>query len=109
VIEHTSTENQVGKISTHSCSWRRKNDWQERNRVNRKKSEPATKTLLRLNRNGENGEAKIQLLRQGPKPLLSDPNQERNQHNTHMNKFFVENQQEYNRSAKVSALPPSFD
>jgi hypothetical protein len=33
----------AGKISTHSCSWRRKIGWQERDRANRKqKSEPAS-------------------------------------------------------------------
>jgi hypothetical protein len=42
------------------------------------------------------------------KPLLLDPNQEQNQHSTHMNKFFIENQQVYDRSADISALPPSF-
>jgi hypothetical protein len=36
------------------------------------------------NRNRETGEAKILLLSQRPKPLLSDPNQEQNQHGTHM-------------------------
>jgi hypothetical protein len=45
-----------------------------------------------------------------------DPKRNQNQHQkrgtTHIEsktKFFIENQQDYNRSAEVTALPPSFD
>jgi hypothetical protein len=62
------------------------------------------------------GVAKILVLNQRLKQLLSDPNQERNQkrriaQHTHDSKinFSLRTNQEYNRSVEVITLPSSFD
>jgi hypothetical protein len=65
---------------------------------------------------GKRGVVKILVPNQRPKQLLSDPNQERNQkrgiaQHTHDPKtnFSLRTNQQYNRSAEVTALSPSFD